>query len=355
MHCKIFVYIALVVLIISLIFGVKQIPENKNNNYKHIGIILLVFICLHLLIPFTLGKANKDVTWNSWRNARNIYYSFNDSNKSIKVSGFYEYTFRNFYITFLKAQEKESAEDFEFLNSAYVEKKASKNSYTGKLKNKNLIIIQLEGIDKWLLNKNDTPTLYKLMSEGINFDKHYSFYSGGGSTFNSEFAVNTGFTTPLSFTKNAYSYNKNTFNGTLAKEFKNLGYSVNAFHMNTGEYYSRKVNYMNWGYDNYYGLKDMNKYSDSSYMLDRNLILDEKFNELLFPSEGNFVDYIITYSNHVPFDNTSGVCKMLYELDLEEKGLSVEDTPFVQILLRHILFIFRLIYFSVLLLFLTNH
>ncbi len=25
--------------------------------------------------------------------------------------------------------------------------------------------------------------------------------------------------------------------------------------MNTSEYYSRGINYKNWGYDNYYGLK----------------------------------------------------------------------------------------------------
>ena len=93
--------------------------------------------------------------------------------------------------------------------------------------------------------------------------------------------------------------------------------------MNTGEYYSRALNYKNWGYDNYYGLIDVENYSDDSYMLDRELILNENFSNLMFP-DTPFVDYIIAYSGHTPFTNTKGVCKLLYELD------NPEDAEFVQ-------------------------
>jgi len=84
--------------------------------------------------------------------------------------------------------------------------------------------------------------------------------------------------------------------------------------MNTSEYYSRGTNYKNWGYDEYYGLKDLNTYTDSSYELDRELVLNETFYESLVPEEGNFLDYIITYSNHTPFTTEKGVCrKLIYE------------------------------------------
>ena len=179
-------------------------------------------------------------------------------------------------------------------------------------------MVQLEGIDSWLINKQDTPTLYSMMNSGYNFTNHYSFYTGGGSTFNSEFAVNTGFITPMSYTKNAYQFNRNEFPNTLAKLFKNEGYSVNAFHMNDGEYYSRRANYKNWGYDEYYGLKEDDVYEDDSYELDRELILNEKFNNLLFNTEGKFLHYLISYSTHTPFTKNKGVCKMLYNLDNEQ-------------------------------------
>ena len=155
---------------------------------------------------------------------------------------------------------------------------------------------------------------------GINFTNHYSYYNGVGSTFNSEFAVNTGFITPLSFTQNAYSFSKSTFPYTLARLFKNEGYAVNAFHMNTSEFYSRGANYKNWGYDNYYGLIDLYDYKNKEYELDRELILNEDFSNKMFEND-KFVDYIITYSSHLPFSTEKGVCKTLITMDaLEELG-----------------------------------
>lgn len=314
-NCNPLVYIAFIFIIILIILGYKQIPYKTKNNEKLFIVIIILFLIVHTLTPLALGRANKSLTWSSWKNPRNIYNSFNDNNKSLKVSGLYEYSIRNFYITFLKTKEEENSEDIEFLNIAFTDAKKSNNKYTGIFKDKNIIFVQFEGLDNWLVTEEDTPTIYKMMNNGINFNNHFSYYNGGGSTFNSEFAVNTGFITPLSYTQNAYTFNKNYFPYSMAHIFKELGYSVNAFHMNSGEYYSRTVNYKNWGYDKYYGLKDMFDYQDESYTLDRELILNETFNKLIFPEEGNFVDYIIAYSGHLPFTNTKGVCKLLYDED----------------------------------------
>ena len=321
-NCNILVYVTFIIIIYLIYYGYKKIPYKTKNNKKIIFSSIIIFLLLHTLTPLTLGKANSTLTWSSWKNPRNIYISFNDNNKSMKVSGLEEYTIRNFYVTFIKTEKDENAEDINFLEMTYADSQKSNNKYTGMFKGKNLIFVQLEGLDNWLLTKENTPTLYKLMNEGINFNNHYSYYNGGGSTFNSEFAVNTGFITPLSYTQNAYTFNKNYFPYSMAHLYKSLGYTVNAFHMNTGEYY--------WGYDNYYGLIDIEKYHDDSYTLDRELILNKKFNELIFPNDTSFVDYIITYSGHLPFTNTKGVCKLLYNLDNpkdeEEKDKSKDET-----------------------------
>ena len=314
-NCNPLVYISFIFIIILIKLGYKHIPYKTKNNEKVFIIVIVLFLLIHTLTPLTLGKANKSLTWSSWKNPRNIYNSYNDNNKSLKVSGLYEYSVRNFYITFLKTKEEENIEDIEFLNLAFENTEKSNNKYTGIFKDKNIIFVQFEGLDNWLVTENDTPTIYKMMHEGINFNNHFSYYNGGGSTFNSEFAVNTGFITPLSYTQNAYTFNKNNFPYSMAHIFKSLDYSVNAFHMNSGEYYSRTANYKNWGYDKYYGLKDMFDYQDESYTLDRELILNETFNKLIFPEEEKFIDYIIAYSGHLPFTNTKGVCKLLYDED----------------------------------------
>ena len=324
--CNIWVYILMVPIIGSFILGLKFYPSRNKTNLKNVIKVFFAFLILHFIIPFLLGTPNEELTWSTWRNPRNIYMSFNDNNKSMMVSGVYEYTVRNFYITFIKAKKTTNEEDLTFLEEEYNKEETKEtNKYTGKYKDNNLIIVQLEGIDNWLITEEDTPTLYKMMNNSINFTNHYSYYNGGGSTFNSEFAVNTGFITPLSYTQNAYTFNKNTFPYSLAHLFKNEGYTVNAFHMNTSEYYSRGTNYKNWGYDNYYGLVDLGTYKDDSYVLDRELILNETFKEKMFENE-KFVNYIITYTNHMPFTTEKGNCRKLLTLDyLSENNL--EELP----------------------------
>ena len=316
-NCNIWIYIWFVIIIFTIYVGFRKIPKKDNFNYKNVIIVVLVFLLIHLLLPNLYGSANSSLEWNTWQNPRNIYKNFNDANKSMSITGLYEYTIRNFYITFLQTEEEETSEDYEFLMEAFSVNNNEVNKYTGIFKNKNLIFVQLEGIDDWLLTEKDMPTLYGMLNNSFVFQNHYSYYNGGGSTFNSEFAVNTGFITPLSYTQNAYSFNKNSFPYSMANMFKNQDYVVNAFHMNSGEYYSRQTNYTNWGYDKYYGLLDINDYKDKSYTLDRELINDVTFQEKMFPKDSKFVDYIITYSNHLPFTNTKGVCKLLYDMEMD--------------------------------------
>ena len=326
LNCNIWVYISSIIIIISFILGLKYFKWNNQTNLKEIIKVFFLFLIVHTITPLFLGKANDSLSWSTWRNPRNIYINFNDNNKSMMVSGIYEYSIRNFYITFIKTKKSNNYEDINFLEEEYnKEEENYSTSYTGKYKDKNLILLQLEGTDNWLITEKDTPTLYNMMNNSINFTNHYSYYNGGGSTFNSEFAVNTGFITPLSYTQNAYTFNKNYFPYSLANLFKASDYSVNAFHMNNSEYYSRGTNYKNWGYENYYGLKDLGTYKDDSYTLDRELILNETFQEKIFNSE-KFVDYIITYSGHLPFTTEKGVCKKLVIEDIlaEEK---LEELP----------------------------
>lgn len=317
-NTPVYVYILAVFVIMLAVIATKNMKKNETFKFKKLSVAIIIFICLHILIPVTMGSGNKNLKWNSFKKARNVYNEFSDSNKSMKVAGLYEYTVRNFYITFLKPKEKISDNDEKFLKEIYgAEDEKESNDYTGIFKGKNVIFLQLEGMDDWLLTKKNTPNLYKLKEQSLDFTDHYSIYTGGGSTFNSEFAVNTGFTTPISYNENVYTFNKNTFNNTLAKLFKKQGYTVNAFHMNSSEFYSRGINYQSWGYDNYYGLKDIlddKDKEDLSYELDRKLIEDKTFYNKMFKDSDKFIDYIITYTPHTPFTTEKEVGKLVAEM-----------------------------------------
>ncbi|MCI6002605.1 MAG: sulfatase-like hydrolase/transferase [Tenericutes bacterium] len=337
LKAKIWIYLVCLAVMIFGIWVLKMIPNKKENDYKNLIVIFVLFLVFHSFIPFLYGKANNELTWNTWKNKRNVYINFNDNNKSMAITGLYEYTCRNIYVTFFKTKKTNNQIELNFLEEVFNNDDAkSSNEYTGIFKNKNVIFLQLEGLDSWLLTEKDTPNLYNLMNSSFNFTNHFSYYNGGGSTFNSEFAVNTGYITPLSYNQNAYTFNKNLFNYSMANMFKDAGYLVNAFHMNSKEFYSRGINYSNWGFDNYYGLKDMVNYNDNSYMLDTELINNDTFYDLMFHSDKRFVDYIITYSPHMPFNQSKGVCKLILDkeketsLDSEKSEESIQQVELTE-------------------------
>lgn len=318
------IFITVFIIITISYFAVKKMNKiNKNNNeWLKILIIVIIFIGMHSLTPLFLGKSV--TTWDAWRNPRNVYNVFNDNNRSMQVSGFYEYNFRNIYINFFKEENTIKDDSTSLLEEKFSEEIEYSNKYTGMFKDKNVIFVQLESIDNFLVTKEIMPTLYSMKNNSINFNNHFSFVSGGGSTFNSEYMVNIGYTTPISINKGAYTYSKNTYSYSLPNLLKKAGYTVNAFHMNTPEYYSRSVNYKSFGYDSFNSLKNLDNgkyYTDNSFWLDTELINNPTFNKLIFNKETKFADYIITYSAHMPFQANKGVCSLLVEdttMDLTE-------------------------------------
>ncbi len=315
-------YIVMIISLICMILTYKNFTRSRKNNYKRIAVVCLIFIISHFLLVFSLGKETTELEWSAWRNKRHVYNSFNDNNKSMELVGLFEYNIRNIYVNYFRKIEDNNDESLAFLENEFLDDGVKHlNEYTGLFEGKNLILVQLESIDNFLTNEEVMPNLANLKKQSLNFKNHFSFVNGGGSTFNSEFMVNVGYQTPYTYNQNAYTFSKNNFDYSLPNLFKSVGYTVNAFHMNSGEYYSRAVNYKNFGYNSYNGLKDLGTYSDKLYYLDTNLLLDETFNSKIFnvenPNNPNFVSYIITYSAHLPFSKTSGVCSML--LTEEEK------------------------------------
>lgn len=293
-------------------------------NFNKISCSIIIFVLIQLLNPFLFGTANKTHAWDTWRNPRNIYQNFNDYNKCIKVCGLYQYTFRDLVKSLESTEVQQNSEEMAFLEKIHEEAiPHEKNSFTGIFENKNIIFLQLEGIDNWILNPQDMPETYALLKNSINFTNHYSYYSDCGSTFNSEFAVTTGYLSPVSYNKCAYEFYTNSFPYSLPNRLKENGYTVNAFHMNSGEYYCRRLNYKNWGYDNYFSLMDDEKQFGGTLKLDSELILNKSFYSKMFCSNTPFMNYIITYTPHTPFSMSSATGKALWK---KENGNSSYPT-----------------------------
>lgn len=319
----------LIVLAISLLaavvtlFLIKNTEEPKKDKRYYIAIILttviLVTSCRGIAIS-KFGKKAPSTTWEAAFYSKNIYLDYNNQNKSMEISGVYELVFRSTYLYIKDSLFSNKKEMINEIDSIYDKKDMSinvPNEYTGILEGKNVIYVLMESIDSWLVTEELMPTLSRLQKEGLNFTNRYASTFGGGQTINTEFAMNTGLYS-VSNSKAIYNYDKNLYPFSLANTLKNNGYSAMSIHTNFGSFYNRINFHEALGFEKYNGLLDMDEYKNrNDYISDSELVKTDKTYDLIVREEP-FLSYLITYSAHLPYDDTNGICRNNpYGLDVE--------------------------------------
>ncbi|MFA5524227.1 MAG: sulfatase-like hydrolase/transferase [Tissierellales bacterium] len=126
-----------------------------------------------------------------------------------------------------------------------------KNEYTGTFKGYNLILITAEGFSHYAVNKDVTPTLYRLVNEGYKFTNFYNPV-WGVSTTDGEYVACTGLI-PKSGVWSFYLSGKNYLPFAMGNQLQKLGYKTLAYHNHLYTYYKRDVSHPNMGYE-YKGL-----------------------------------------------------------------------------------------------------
>ena len=174
------------------------------------------------------------------------------------------------------------------------------NEMTGLLKGKNVVLVLMESMDDWMIGEY-TPTLNRLMSEGISFTHFYTPGYGGIRTFNSEFCVNTG-----SFLSSqggyAFDYITNTYRQSLASLLTQEGYSAKTFHYNDPSFYSRGVFSPAMGYSEYVCYGDYIGADEEDLLYDDQLLFDNPGLNAEFFREGQpTLNFIITRSAHLSY------------------------------------------------------
>lgn len=181
---------------------------------------------------------------------------------------------------------------------------AGRNAMTGVLKGKNIILVLMESMDDWMLGEH-TPTLNRLMSEGINFTNFYTPPYGGIRTFNTEFCINTG-----SFLSSqggyAFDYVTNDFSQSLASLLREQGYSAKTFHYNDPSFYSRDVFSEAMGYEEYvcYGdyLEGYSEAEKKQLLYDDLLLLSNPdLRKEFFRDAEKTLNFVITRSAHLSY------------------------------------------------------
>ncbi len=175
----------------------------------------------------------------------------------------------------------------------------------GTAKGKNLIIIQMESFQNFLLGltidgKEITPNLNQFMKDSLYFPNFYQMV-GQGNTSDAEFVVNTSFYIPPRGAATMTYVDKKL--PSLPRLLQDNGYQTATFHTNDVEFWNRGELYSALGWEHYYdhkffGDEDAFFFGASDEVLYRKT--SEKLKEMS-DSGQPFYAQVISMSSHHPF------------------------------------------------------
>jgi len=326
-------------LILYIIFR-KRIAFERYN-VKQSCLNSAVIIISFLLAMFSLNVDKKDLY-----SANNLYYKIDAQEKNIETFGVltatkidikrvlfgfeeelilgdtietsnkveeieYNISTIDFNKLIEENEDKTLDEIYTYINNAAP---TNKNEYTGYFEGKNLIFILAEGFNSIAVNKELTPTLYKLTNSGFIFNNFYSpvFLSTTGG----EFQATTGLI-PSQTTLNLWKEQSPTISYALGNSFSDNGYNARAFHDWTYTYYSREKTMKTLGYSEYIGIGNgLEKKIDSKWLpSDLDMIKATTENYI---NDEQYVTYYITVSGHAPYNFGGGNSTALRHKELVE-------------------------------------
>ncbi|MBQ2505673.1 MAG: LTA synthase family protein, partial [Erysipelotrichaceae bacterium] len=179
------------------------------------------------------------------------------------------------------------------------------NEKTGMFEDYNFIYFMVEAMDYLAIDKDLTPTLYKMYSEGIHFSNHYTpLYSC--ATGESELVSYLSIFPYVNVCTPNYIAGISYYEA-LPYMFKNKGYSTFALHNWRDEFYERRSILPAIGFDNYYDIDDIWKDTSiphtNGWQSDKMLI--EQAIKHMDETNGKFFCDIITSVMHFPYDESS--------------------------------------------------
>ena len=299
--------------ILLLAFGgilLWRFPKAENGILPRIPALAAAVLSLALLfaLPELVFLKDLDIwgtrsEYGQSSSYRATYETMYDAKKTYNICGVYHLTFRDMWVHGLypltPAYQIELQNRTDEINAFFDEREpAAENKMTGLLEGKNVVLVLMESMDDWMITPEDTPTIYKLQQEGINFTNFYTPGYGTARTINSEFCVNTGIYLPTNGDY-VFDYVTNEFNQSLASLATAKGYSAEVFHYNDPAFYSRGVFEPAMGYNAYNCYADYE--SNTNALYDDCLLFDiPQLNELFF-REGQTFNTIITRSAHLSY------------------------------------------------------
>ena len=273
--------------------------------YLLTGSVFLISLCFLPEIVFqrdngVWGTHSEYGQSSSYRATYNTMY---DAKKVYNITGIYQLTARDVWVNEIfpltpgyRATLKQQTQ----LVDDYFNKRGDTqtNSMTGLFKGKNVVMVLMESMDDWMITPSNTPTICRLMDEGINFTNFYTPGFGSARTLNSEFCMNTGIYLPTTG-HYVFDYVTNSFDQSIASQMNHNGYTSYVFHYNDPSFYSRGVFEPAMGYEEYVCYEDYTDEKNDLYS-DVYLFDNQEIKEVFF-RDGLTFNTIITRSAHLSY------------------------------------------------------
>ena len=290
---------------------VWRFPVRQEYWYRNViaGLTAAIAICGVVYLPELVFLHDRQIQfavsdYGRAQSAEAAYDNMFNTHRLYRVCGIYQTAAKDIYRDFITpilpgyaAKQAQAAKQIDDYFAARGEKQD--NEMTGIFQGKNVVFVLMESMDDFALGEH-TPTINRLMAEGIRFSNFYTPGYGSVRTFNTEFCANTG-----SFLSSsggyAFDYVTNDFRQSLASLLTEQGYSAKVYHYNTPSFYSRGVFSPAMGYDEYVCYEDYveegredDLYSDQ-FLFDYQAVSDSFFRD------GPKLNFIITRSAHLSY------------------------------------------------------
>lgn len=181
--------------------------------------------------------------------------------------------------------------------------KESNPNLKGMGEGKNLIVIQVEALQQFVINRSVngqeiTPNLNKFLKRCLYFDNFY-YQVSEGNTSDAEFMVNDSLYPAASGA--AYYRYANDKLDALPSKFNQKGYYTSVMHGNAEGFWNRNVMYKSMKFDDFYGEKSFNMTEKIGLGLSDKAFLDQAISKM-DTFKQPFYNFMITLSSHHPFE-----------------------------------------------------
>lgn len=303
-------WIAAVGLIALGVWITIKFPETTKGWKSKVPFLVICVVCIVsiAMIPkliFSLDDKEKHdgEDYTNVTSFEDTYNSLYDVKKVYDLCGIYHMTFRDLWTfnlyKYTPNYDEETQEDIEKLDAYFASRPDhQENDMTGLFEGKNVVYVLMESMDDWLITEDGTPTIHRLMNEGIQFTNFFTPGYGSARTLNSEFCMNTGIYLPTDG-EFIFNYTENSFDQAIASQFRHTGYTGYVFHYNSPEYYNRGIMEPMVGYEAYLSYEEYDETEDD--LFNDCFLFDNSQIKNIFFRDGATFNTIITRSAHLGY------------------------------------------------------